>query len=87
MGLIVSAAPEFVAKLEKASIKPFWFIRGIHYQMSEERRGKRIKTQFGKLKAIERFFDYLEDNDENFTDWKDLPTLGCIKTHFVQHLK
>ena len=78
---------KFVAKLEEAEIKPFWFIRGIHWQMSDEKRGKRIKTQFGKLKAIERFFDYLEDNDENFTDWKDLPNLGCIKTHFVQHLK
>ena len=55
--------------------------------MSDERKGKRIKTQFGKLKAIERFFDYLEDNDETFNDWEDLPTLGCIKKHFVQHLK
>ena len=77
----------FVTKLEEAKIKPFWFIRGIHRQMSLENRGKRIKTQFGKLKAIERFFDYLEDNDETFDGWEKLPTLGCIKKHFVQHLK
>ena len=78
---------KFVAKLEEAAIKPFWFIRGIHYQMSEERRGQRITTQFGKLKAIERFFDYLEDNNESFNEWEGLPALGCIKKHFVQHLK
>ena len=74
---------KFVAKLEEAAIKPFWFIRGIHY----EERGQKIKNQFGKLKAIERFFDYLEDNDEAFSEWEGLPTLGCIKKHFVQHLK
>ena len=78
---------KFVEKFEEAGIKPFWFIRGIHILMSDERRGHRIKNQFGKLKKIERFFDFLEDNDDTFNDWEDLPTLGCIKKHFVQHLK